>query len=332
MNIGFFDVDESESEVYKKQLTNVELFFDREPLTEKSAYKASNLEIISVRSPSKISAQMLEKLPQVKMITTRTTGFDHIDLEYCKQNNITVCNVPDYGAFTVTEHTFALMLALSRNLIQSVERTRKGDFSLTGLRGFELNGKTLGVVGVGSIGKAVIRIARCFGMKVIAYTKHPDEALAKEMGFTSLDLNTLLMTSDIISLHVPYSKETHHLINKENIRNFKKGSFLINTARGAVVDTEAILIGLDEKILSGAGLDVLEEECFILDEEELLTEQFLKECNLKTQLLNHVLLTRENVIITPHNAFNSTESRERILDVTVKNITAFRDNKPQNIV
>jgi len=188
------------------------------------------------------------------------------------------------------------------------------------------------VVGVGSIGTSVIRIAKCFGMKVLAFTKNPDEKLAVDLGFKFVELNEVLSKSDIITLHVPYSKATHHLINKDNIRTLKKGSVLINTARGGVVDTEAILIGLDEEILRGVGLDVLEEECMVRDEEDLLTEEFLKECNLKTQLLNHVLLTRENVIITPHNAFNSTESRIRILEMTVKNIAAFISGAPQNTV
>jgi D-lactate dehydrogenase len=332
MKIGFFEVDEKEIEVYKKDLSEHELVFDEEPLTEKNSDKAKDLEILSTRSYSKLTPDVLKELSELKMITTRTTGYDHIDIDFCTEKNILVANVPDYGAFTVAEHTIALMLAISRNLIPSVDRTRKGDFRLDGLRGFELHGKTLGVVGVGSIGKSVIRIAKCIGMTVVAYTRRRDEKLAADMGFKYVELEDLFAKSDVISLHVPYSKETHHLINKENIRKFKKGSVLINTARGGVVDTEAILIGLDEKILRGAGLDVLEEECMVVDEEELLTEQFLKECNLKTQLLNHVLLQRENVIITPHNAFNSTESRERILDMTVKNITAFVEGRPQNTV
>lgn len=332
MKIGFFEVDEQEVEVYKEQLSDDELFFHTESLNEKNVEKAYDLEILSTRSFSKLTPEVLAKIPSIKMISTRTTGFDHIDLEFCKEKGIVVCNVPDYGAFTVAEHTFALMLAISRNLIPSVERTRRGDFSLDGLRGFELHGKTLGVVGVGSIGEAVVRIGKCFGMKVIAYTKHPDDNLAKELDFTHVDFDTLLSTADIVTLHVPYSKETRRLINKENIKKFKKGSILINTARGGLVDTEAILIGLEENILKAAGLDVLEEECFIVDEEELLTEEFLKECNLKTQLLNHVLLNKENVIITPHNAFNSTESRERILEMTIKNIKSFIEGKAQNIV
>lgn len=332
MNIGFFEVDDNEIEVYKKDLGDHELFFGKEPLNEKNKEKAKSLDIISTRSYSNLTSDTLSSLEHLKMITTRTTGYDHIDIEYCKEKNIIVCNIPEYGAFTVAEHTFALMLAISRNLVESIERTKRGDFRLDGLRGFELHGKTLGIIGVGSIGKAVIKIAKGFGMKVIAYTRHKEDKLAAELGFEFVELDDLLGKADIVSLHVPYSKETHHMINKENIRKFKKGSVLINTARGGVVDTEAILVGLDEKILSAAGLDVLEEECMVKDEEDLLTEEFLKECNLKTQLLNHVLLTRENVIITPHNAFNSAESRIRILDITVKNITAFINNNPQNTI
>jgi D-lactate dehydrogenase len=169
-------------------------------------------------------------------------------------------------------------------------------------------------------------------MKVLVYTRNHDNELARELGFSYVDLPRLLAQSDIVSLHVPYFPETHHLINKENILQFKKGSILINTSRGGVVDTEAILLGFDEGILRGCGLDVLEEECFVMDETQLMTPEFLKQCDLKTQLMNHVLLKKTNVIITPHNAFNSTEALRRILDTTAENIRAFVDNKPINVV
>lgn len=315
MKIGFFETEDGEINVYKKQFVNEELTFDTEPLDEKNLEKAINLDVLSTRSHSKLTSGILEKIPTLKMIATRTTGFDHIDLQYCKEKNITVSNVPEYGSFTVAEHTIGLMLAVSRNLIPSVERTRRGNFSSAGLKGFELHGKTLGVIGVGSIGKAVIKIAKAFGMNIIALTKSRDPEVARELGFTYAELDELLSQSDVITLHLPYSKDTHHMINKENIRKFKKGSVLINTARGGIVDTEAVLLGIDEKILRGAGLDVIE------DEEKLSSNEYY-----------NVLLTRENVIITPHNAFNSKESRDRILNITVKNIIAFVEEKPQNII
>jgi D-lactate dehydrogenase len=266
------------------------------------------------------------------MITTRSTGFDHIDLAGAKEKKIIVCNVPFYGENTVAEHTFALILALSRRLPESVDRAKKGDFSLDGLRGFDLKGKTLGIVGLGHIGQHVARIAKGFEMKVVAYDLKQDKKLAKEMGFNYASLEELLSKSDIITLHAPYNKTTHHLINSENINLIKKGAYLVNTARGALIQTEALLKSLSIGVLAGAGLDVLEEECFIKEEAQLLSKEFPKTCDLKTVLRNHILLQQKNVIATPHNAFNSNEALMRILDTTVLNIKSFIKNKPINKV
>jgi len=169
-------------------------------------------------------------------------------------------------------------------------------------------------------------------MNVLVSTKHPDQNLAKQLGITFVELSALLNNSDIVSLHVPLIAETRNLINKENIALMKKGSLLINTARGAVVETEALVFALEKGILAGAGLDVLEEERALKEERELLTKEFLKTGDLKTQLLNHVLLTKENVIITPHNAFNSREALQEILQTTVGNITSFLAGKFVNLV
>lgn len=332
MKIAFFEIEGWEKPYFEEKLQGHELYFDEKPLVPESIEKVKDFEVISGMVYSSLSREVLEQLPSVKLITTRSTGFDHIDLDYCKSRNIVVCNVPEYGSNTVAEHTFALILAIARNLIPSVERTKRGDFNLKGLRGFDLYGKTLGIIGVGNIGKAVIRIAKGFGMNVIAYTRNPSDEVASELGIRFVAFDELLSSSDIVSLHVPYNKETHHLINRGNIRKFKKGSVLINTARGGIVETEAVLVGLDEEIFRGVGLDVLEEEGFIKEERQLLTEQFLKEYDIKTQLLNHVLLTKEHAIITPHNAFNSTEALGRILETTVKNIISFVETRPINVV
>lgn len=332
MKIAFFEIEGWEKPYFEEKLTGHELHFDEGPLDMENIEAVKDFEIVSGMIYSEFHKDILDKFTNLHMITTRSTGFDHIDLEECKRRNIVVCNVPEYGSNTVAEHTFALILAIARNLIPSVERTKRGDFSLKGLRGFDLYGKTIGVVGVGSIGKAVIRIARGFGMNVIAFTRNPTDEIAKELGVQFTSFEELLGKSDIVSLHVPYNKSTHYLINKENIHSFKKGSVLINTARGGVVETEAVLIGLDEGILRGVGLDVLEEECMVKEERQLLTEQFLKECDIRTQLLNHVLLTKENAIITPHNAFNSTEALQRIVDTTIQNVIAFVEKEPINVV
>lgn len=332
MKIAFFEIEEWEIPFLQRMLSEHELTFTVNHLDETEVKKLEDVDVVSVFIYSTLSADILAKMPNLKLIVTRSTGFDHIDLAYCKKKAITVTNIPNYGANTVAEHTFALLLALSRKIIPSIERTRRGNFELDGLRGFDLHQKTIGVIGVGNIGTEVIRIAKGFGMHVVAYTHHPSEDVARKLRITFLKLPELLRVSDVITLHVPYSKKTHHLINKKNIKHVKKGSILLNTARGGLVETEAILYGLDRGKLQGVGLDVLEEECGIKEERQLLSGKFKLECDLRTQLMNHVLLTKENVLVTPHNAFNSNEALQRILDVTVENIVHFVKGKPHNII
>lgn len=329
MKISFFEVEDWEKEYLTVKLSNNELSFYSEPVTLENLPRVLETNILSTFIYSKLSAEVLNRFPSLKLIATRSTGYDHIDIAYCKKNGIPVCNVPTYGVNTIAEHTFALILALSRNIIPSVERARRGDFSLDGLRGFELAGKTLGILGFGHIGKRVAEIAVGFRMKVLVSTRHPDTG-ENYQNVQFVDLPRLLGNSDIVSVHVPLNAETRHLINKDNITLMRQNSILINTARGAVIETEAILWALEKGMLAGVGLDVLEEECVLKEERELLTKEFLKTCNLKTQLLNHVLLTKNNVIITPHNAFNSQEALIQILDATVTNITAWINGKVEN--
>jgi len=271
-------------------------------------------------------------MPKLELVTTRSTGFDHIDLGACKKKGITVCNVPAYGENTVAEHTFALILGLSRKLIDCVERARKGNFELEGLRGFDLQGKTLGVVGCGSIGRHVIRIAKGFEMKILVFDLYKDKKFAKEIGFQYAGMDKLLKESDIVTLHVPLNKHTYHLIDKEKIAKMKKGAYLINTARGEIVDTDALVKGLKNEQFGGAGLDVLEKECALKEERELLTKEFAKTCDLKTVLEEHILLEMPNVLITPHNAFNTNEALMRILEVTIESVKGFKKGKKVNMV
>jgi D-lactate dehydrogenase len=242
-----------------------------------------------------------------------------------------VANVPHYGENTVAEHTFALILALSRKVHQAYVRTIRGDFSFTGLQGFDLKGKTLGVIGTGRIGLHVIRMAKGFGMEVLAHDKFKNTLMAETLGFDYAGLEDLLKRSDIVTLHAPYMPETHHMINKGNIGLIKKGALLINTARGGLVETEALTRALDQGRLAGAGLDVLEGEELIKEENQILSGSFPAD-KMRTLLQNHILLHRENVVITPHIAFNSREALFRILQTTVDNIRAFQRGSPENLV
>ena len=273
MKIAFFEIKDWEKNYLRKRLKNHSIVFFKESLSLKNVQNVKDFDIVSVFIYSKIGREIIQKLPRLRLIVTRSTGFDHIGLRECKKRKITVCNVPFYGENTVAEHTFALILSLSRNIHKSYLRTTREDYSIEGLKGFDLKGKTLGVVGAGHIGLNVVKIAKGFGMRVLVYDINENQFLAEILGFDYVPLKELLKKSDIISLHVPYNKNTHHLINKKTIKLIKRGAFLINTARGGVVDTEALIEALDKKILAGVGLDVLEGEKLIKEEKQLLYDQ-----------------------------------------------------------
>ena len=287
--------------------------------------------IISVFIYSNLDASLLSQLPSLRMIATRSTGYDHIDMAYCRERNIVVSNVPSYGANTVAEHAFALLLSLSRNIYQARERTLRNDFSFHGLQGFDLMGKVLGVIGTGQIGQHVIRIAQGFEMQVLAYDTQRDVAASERLGFEYVGLDVLLARSDVITLHCPLTAKTQHLIGKQAFMKMKKGIYLINTARGGLIDTEALLWALDAGIVAGAGLDVLEEEEAVREERELLSGRFDR-VKLQAVLRNHALAKHERVIITPHIGFNSREAVERIMKTTVENISAYLAATPNNVV
>ncbi len=304
----------------------------------------TDTEILTVFCASPVSAKIIDSLPKLKMIATMSTGFNHIDLEAAKKRNIPVCNVPVYGQNTVAEHSFSLILALARKLFISVKRVKEGNFDFHGLRGIDLKEKTLGVIGTGHIGIHLIEMAKGFNMNIVAFDAYPNKELAKKFGFKYLPLDKLLSSSDFISLHLPLFKETHHLINKKNIKKVKKGAYLINTARGELVESEALVWALENGILAGAGLDVLEEECNIQNEGTILFEQGygknmrqtksskLTPKQIKTMLMNEILIDHPGTIITPHNAFNSTEALQRIIDATIDNIICFTKGENKNNV
>lgn len=330
MNIIFFEVADWEREILGKNFP--EAILTEEKLTLENVEKYKNIELISCFIYSQINKEVIDQLPNLKFIATRSTGFDHIDTIYAKTKNILIANVPEYGSRTVAEHTFALILNLTRKIYQSINQAKNFDFDHKNIRGIDLYGKTIGIVGLGKIGFEVLKIAKGFGMKVLVFTRTKKEELAGQLGFQYVDLDFLLSNSDIVTLHLPYTKETHHIINKKNITHFKKGSYLINTARGGLVETEAIVLGLEKGILAGVALDVLEEEKELSEEIEILTSSYKKEVNLKTLVLDHILINHPKVIITPHNAFNTKEALERILLTTTENIKGFLEGHPKNLV
>jgi D-lactate dehydrogenase len=328
--LAFFELEKWEELIVRQHFPKHKIQFFNKRLSSVNAGKIRGVGAIAIFIYSSITESLLKKLPKLKFIATMSTGFDHIDLAACKRRNIKVSNVPFYGENTVAEHTFALILALSRKIVSSIERTRRGNFSLDGIRGFDIKNRTIGVIGTGHIGLHVLRMAKGFEMKMLAYDPKRNMAEAKRLGFKYVDLDELLKDSDIVTLHAPYNKHTYHLINSSNMKKMKKGAYLINTARGGLVETTALLKALNSGRLAGAGIDVLEEESSIKEEKQLLSRHFTP--NLKTVLVNHILLNHEKVIITPHNAFNSAEALNRILDTTIGNIRAHIRKKPINVV
>lgn len=327
----FFEVQEFEEDILRKELVDFEIELFKEPLDDKNVELALDAEIVSVFIYSKLDSALIRKLSKARLITTRSTGFDHINLKAAKEKGITVCNVPVYGDTTVAEHTFALILSLSRGIHYSYDQTRQGDFTCEGVRGFDLNGKTLGILGTGRIGTKVIEIAKGFKMNILAYDKLPNYHLAGSLGFQYVDWLNFLEHSDVVSLHLPLNNETFHFLNKETIAIMKRGAIVVNTARGGLIDSQALTEALSNGHLAGAGLDVLEEEALIREEAQLLLDNVPRE-RLATMLQAHILLRLKNVIITPHCAFNSKESLERLVHVTVGNIKTFKMGKPQNVV
>ncbi|HOK54028.1 MAG TPA: hydroxyacid dehydrogenase [Armatimonadota bacterium] len=327
----FFEMEDWGIELLKTRGLADQVDIYREPLHVKSAVLSPDAEAVSVFIYSEVTRDVIDALPNLRLVTTRSTGYDHIDIEACNERGILVCNVPRYGENTVAEHAFGLILALSRKIYHAVLRTSRMDFSTDGLRGFDLKDKTLGVIGAGAIGMHVIRIGKGFGMNVLAYDSNQQSLLAEVLGYKYVSLEELLANSDVISIHVPLSPATQHLINHETIKLIKRGAILINTARGSVVQTSALVQALNEGIIVGAGLDVLEGEETIKEEAQLLGESVPVE-KLRTVIQNYALLHRDNVIITPHIGFYSIEAEERIMDTTVENIRAFRAGMPQNVV
>ncbi len=333
MKIAFYETEEWEEAYLRERLKGFETEFFATGLSEMDLPPQSGAEILSIFVGSQITPKVLESFPNLKFIATRSTGYDHINLEACKQKNVAVSYVPTYGENTVAEHAFALLLALSHKLYPAIRRVKQEAlFSYEGLQGFDLKGRTIGIIGTGHIGTYVVKIAHGFGMNILAYDPHPNQQLAKEFNFQYAGLEDLLKQSDVVTLHVPYMPATHHIINKDNLKLFKQGSVLINTARGGLVDSQALVMALKNGQLAGAGLDVLEEEGFIKDELEMLSGGHPSELELKTALVDHELMHMDNVLITPHNAFNTKEAMQRILDTTVENIKGFAEGKLINLV
>ena len=324
MRILFVETSEEEQEILKSEFAGEDLVFVSNSELDNLSEEQKEAEVISVFVSGECPGEFINSMPSLGLIATRSTGYDHIDLEACKEKGVLVANVPTYGSRTVAEYAFGLILSLSRKVHAAYDRLKEeGTTDVEYFEGFNLEGKTLGVVGTGNIGRNVIRIAKGFDMKVVAFDAYPNEEYAKELDFEYKSLDEVLKESDIVTLHVPYLESTHHLINEEKLALMKKSAYLINTARGEVVDTKALVNALEAGEIAGAGLDVLEEEKLLTEELELLTDKIHSINEFQTLLADHKLIDMEQVIVTPHIAFNTKEAKKEILDTTMANIKQF---------
>jgi D-lactate dehydrogenase len=332
MKIVVFEFEPWERPYFERLERAHQVVFEPARLDAASAAEHADADVVSTFIYSDLGRAVLSRLTRLRLIATRSTGYDHIDMACCAERGIEVANVPHYGENTVAEHVFALLLAISHHIPEAVGRTRQGDFSQAGLQGFDLCGKTLGVIGAGNIGRRTIRIARGFDMEVLAHDPFPDEAAAARLQFAYVGLPELLRRSDVISVHVPADPATHHLLSEPEFAQMKRGVVVINTARGSVIDVRALLQALASGHVAAAGLDVLPEEPAIREEAELLRALFTGQHDLGTLLVDHVLLHARNVLITPHSAFNTREAVQRILRTAVENIEGYLAGEPRNLV
>lgn len=302
------------------------LRFQPSHLDADTAILAHGFEAVCPFVNDTVDAAVLERLADggTRLVALRSAGFNHVDLAAAERLGITVVRVPAYSPYAVAEHAVALILALNRRLPRAVARTREGDFSLNGLLGFDLHGKTVGVIGTGIIGSVFAKIMTGFGMRVLAHSLPPynDELIASGVRYVSLD--ELLRQADIVSLHCPLLPATHHMINAQTLAQMKHGAMLINTGRGALVDTPALIDALKTGRLGNLGLDVYEEESGLFFEDH--SDQPLQDDVLA------LLLTFPNVIVTSHQAFFTREALAEIAHTTLLNIEAWRQGNPQNVV
>ncbi len=268
-----------------------------------------------------LSAGVIDRLAQagVQLLTMRSAGFNNVDLEAARQHGITVSRVPAYSPYAIAEHTVALMLAVERRLHRAYNRVRDGNFALEGLLGFDLRNKRVGIIGTGRIGQIVARILRGFGCSLRAYDPFPNDEV-RDYGVRYVDLDTMFAECDVITLHCPLTPETHHLIDAAALAKMRPGVMIVNTSRGALIDTRAVIEGLKDGRIGNLALDVYEEEGDLFFED--LSDQVIQDDVFSR------LLTFPNVLITAHQAFFTQEALTNIADTTLANATAFERGEP----
>lgn len=322
--IGFFDAKSYDRNVFNacNEGSDLEIHYFGNRLNEESVRLAKGMDVVCVFVDDICDRQVIDKLKEygVKLIALRCAGFNNVDLQEAVHCKIPVVRVPAYSPHAVAEYAVTLMLCLNRKVYRSTNRTREWNFKLDGLMGFDMYGKTVGIIGLGRIARCVAEILHGFGMKVLAYDLYPDKVFAELQGIELVELNELYRRSDIITLHVPLTSRTQYMINSVSIDKMKRGVMIINTGRGKLISSDALIQGLRSGQVSCAGLDVYEDEQKYFYED--LSDSIINDDKLS------ILLTMPNVIVTSHQAFFTKEAMNNIAMTTLQNIRDFVSGKP----
>lgn len=315
--VAFFDTKPYDRTWFDALGKNYEITYFEEKLNHHTAKFTDGFDAVCAFVNDRVNALAIERLYNngVQLIAMRRAGYSNVDVKAAFQK-LHIVRVPAYSPHAVAEHTMGLLLTLNRRLHKAYNRTREFNFSIVGLTGTDLYGKTVGVIGTGKIGRTFIDICRGFGMRVLAYDKFP----AKDSGLDYVELDTLLRESDVISLHCPLTPDTRHILNRDAFSKMKKGVFILNTSRGALIDSEALLDALNSRTVGGAGLDVYEEEANLFYEDR--SDTIIHDDTLA------LLVSRPNVILTAHQAFLTEEALHNIAEETIKNLDAFFSGAP----
>lgn len=315
--VAFFDTKPYDRTWFDALGKNYEITYFEEKLNHHTAKFTDGFDAVCAFVNDRVNALAIERLYNngVQLIVMRCAGYSNVDVKAAFQK-LHIVRVPAYSPHAVAEHTMGLLLTLNRRLHKAYNRTREFNFSIVGLTGTDLYGKTVGVIGTGKIGRTFIDICRGFGMRVLAYDKFP----AKDSGLDYVELDTLLRESDVISLHCPLTPDTRHILNRDAFSKMKKGVFILNTSRGALIDSEALLDALNSRTVGGAGLDVYEEEANLFYEDR--SDTIIHDDTLA------LLVSRPNVILTAHQAFLTEEALHNIAEETIKNLDAFFSGAP----
>lgn len=321
VKIAFFDTKEYDKKLFDEYNKNYgyEITYLESKLNSETAPLAKGHDVVCIFVNDVVDEKTIEILKEcgVKLIALRCAGFNNVDLKKIGEG-LKVVRVPEYSPYAVAEHAVALLLSIDRKVYKAYQRTKKYNFTLNGLLGFDIHGKTIGVIGTGKIGKVFCNIMKGFGTKILAYDLYHDNKAAEEIGFEYVELDELLKQSDIISLHCPLTDQTYKIINKDTMEKMKDGVVLINTSRGKLIDTASLITKMEKGKIGGLGLDVYEdEEEFFLND---MSNSYIRDKDLS------ILLSMPNVVITSHQAFFTSEALNKIADVTFENIKEFFEN------